>query len=321
MKLLNAAVATLAVSLCAAPSFAADDSYPEKDINLIVGFAAGGGTDTLARLIAPHVEKNLKGAKIIVKNVPGAGGQIGITQVAKAKPDGYTIGLLTLPGTVARTYDRKTDYGVSSFTYLANIVNDPSVIVVNKASNVNSLADLVKLGKQGDKGVTVAVSTMGGDDQFVMMALGEQGGIRVDYVPFKGTAPARSALMGGHVDSSSMNLSEVIGFEDELKALCVAQKERSPLAPNIPTAKEQGFNIEMGTTRGFVAPANLPAPVREKLLAAFKAAYDDPEFQKSMKATGAQLEYVGGKDYEELTKQQDAIARKVWQTTPWTEAK
>ena len=321
MKLFNAAVVTVAATLCAAPAFAQDSSYPNKDIYLIVGFAAGGGTDTLARLIAPHVEKNLKGAKIIVKNVPGAGGQIGITQVAKAKPDGYTIGLLTLPGTVARTYDRKTDYGVSSFTYLANIVNDPSVIVVNKTSSVNSLADLVKLGKQGNKGVTVAVSTMGGDDQFVMMALAEQGGIRVDYVPFKGTAPARSALMGGHVDSSSMNLSEVIGFENELKVLGVAQKERSPLAPNIPTAKEQGFNIEMGTTRGFVAPANLPAPVREKLLAAFKAAYDDPEFQKSMKVTGAQLEYVGGKDYEELTKQQDAIARKVWQTTPWTEAK
>ncbi len=320
MKLFNAAFAVVAATLCAVPAFAQDSSYPNKDINLIVGFAAGGGTDTLARLIAPHVEKNLKGAKIIVKNVPGAGGQIGITQVAKAKPDGYTIGLFTLPGTVARTYDRKTEYGVNSFTYLANIVNDPSVIVVNKASRVNSLADLVKLGKQGNKGVTVAVSTMGGDDQFVMMALGEQGGIRIDYVPFKGTAPARSALMGGHVDSSSMNLSEVIGFEDELKVLCVAQKERSPLAPNIPTAKEQGFNIEMGTTRGFVAPANLPAPVREKLLAAFKAAYDDPEFQKSMKATGAQLEYVGGKDYEELTKQQDAIARKVWQTTPWTDA-
>ncbi len=111
-----------------------------------------------------------------------------------------------------------------------------------------------------------------------------------------------------------------IGFENELKVLGVAQKERSPLAPNIPTAKEQGFNIEMGTTRGFVAPANLPAPVREKLLAAFKAAYDDPEFQKSMKVTGAQLEYVGGKDYEELTKQQEEIARKVWQTTPWTDA-
>lgn len=318
MKLLNAAVATLAVTLCAAPSFAADDSYPEKDINLIVGFAAGGGTDTLARLIAPHVEKSLKGAKIVVKNVPGAGGLIGTTQVAKAKPDGYTIGLFTLPGTVARTHDRKTEYNVGSFTYLANIVNDPSVIVVNKASKVNSLADLVKQGKQSANGVTVAVSTMGGDDQFVMMALGEQGGIRIDYVPFKGTAPARSALMGGHVDSSSMNLSEVIGFEDELKALCVAQKERSPLAPNIPTAKEQGFDIEMGTTRGFVAPAGLPAPVRDKLIAAFKAAYDNPEFQKAMKATGAQLEYVGGKDYEEQTKKQDAIAKKVWETTPWS---
>lgn len=318
MKLLNAAVAAVAVTLCAAPSFAADDSYPAKEISLVVGFEAGGGTDAMARLMAPYIEKHLKGAKIVVRNVPGAGGLIALTQSAKGKPDGYTITSLALPGAMARTKDRKTEYNVDSFTYLASIASDPNVVVVNKSSDVNSLADLVKKGKKNPNGLTVAMSTMGGDDQFTMMGLADQGGIRFDFVPFKGTAPARTALMGGHVDVAAMNLSEVIGFEEELKVLGVMQEERSPHAPNIPTAKEQGFNIVMGSMRGYVAPAGLPTEIRDKLIKALKAAYDDPEFQKAMKATGTPLHFVGDKDYEQLAKQQDAIALKIWQTTPWS---
>ncbi len=316
MKLLKAAVATLAVTLCATPSFAADDSYPTKEINIVIGFAAGGGTDAMARLMAPYIEKNLKGAKIVVKNVPGAGGLIALTQAAKAKPDGYTITSFSLPGSVARTKDRKTEYSVNSFTYLANVANDPNVVVVNKASDMNSLADLVKKAKKSP--LTVAMSTLGGDKQFAMMALEEQGGIHFDYVPFKGSAPARTAVMGGHVDVVAMSLSEVIGFEEELKVLGVMQDERSPYAPKIPTAKEQGFNIVMGSMRGYVAPAGLPADIRDKLIKAFKAAYEDPDFQKSMKDSGTPLQFVAGKDYEDLAKQQDAVAAKIWQTTPWT---
>jgi len=119
------AIAT-AVVLTAGTAMAAD--YPNKPIEVIVGFAAGGGTDVMARTVAPFIEKYLgNGASVVIKNVPGASGQIGVTEAAHATPDGYTLGTFNLPGMMARTIDRKSDYDVDSFTYLANVVNDPNV--------------------------------------------------------------------------------------------------------------------------------------------------------------------------------------------------
>src|SRR3546814_14013428 len=113
------------------------EEYPYKTIELVVGLEPGGCTDVMARTVAPFVEKYLgNGACVVVKNVPGASGQIAVTQVAHARPDGYTLGTYNLPGMMARTLDRKTDYTADSFTFIANIVNDPNVIVTQKGSGL-----------------------------------------------------------------------------------------------------------------------------------------------------------------------------------------
>nr|WP_067293987.1 tripartite tricarboxylate transporter substrate binding protein [Marinobacterium profundum] len=299
--------------------WAADDSYPEKDINIIVGYSAGGGTDVMARTLGSYMEKYLGGAKFVVKNVPGAGGLIGFTQTSKSDPDGYTIGTFNLPGVMARTHDRKTEYSADSFTYLANVVNDPNVIVVNKTSDLKSLGDLVNKAKETPEGLTVAMSTLGGDDQFTMINLSNKADINFTYIPFKGTAPARTALMGGHVDVAAMNLSEAIGFEDEIRVLAVTSAKRSPLAPDFPTAKEQGYDFTMGSMRGVVGPANLPEDVKAKLIEAMEKTYQDPEFQKAMAEQGAPLEFVAGEAFEKLVMEQDEFAKGVWETTPWSE--
>jgi tripartite-type tricarboxylate transporter receptor subunit TctC len=316
LKFIQKTVIAGAVALTAGAAMAAD--YPEKPIEVIVGYAAGGGTDVMARTVAPFLEKYLgNGASIVVKNVPGASGQIGVTEAANAAPDGYTLGTFNLPGMMARTIDRKADYDVNSFTYLANVVNDPNVIVTSKASGLDTLDKLIAEAKANPGAITVGMSSLGGDDHFALIKLEKLTNAEFTIVPFKGSAPARTALLGGHVAMGILNISEVAEFQDQLNVLGVAQAERSEFAPDLPTFKEQGLDLINGSMRGFIAPAGLPDDVTGKLLAAFTKLKSDPEFLKAMKDTANPVEIVTGDDFKKLTQDLYDLAKGVWETTPW----
>ncbi|SUB02406.1 Argininosuccinate lyase [Pannonibacter phragmitetus] len=305
-----------AVVLSAGTVMAAD--YPNKPIEVIVGFEAGGGTDVMARTAAPFIEKYLgQGASVVIKNVPGASGQIGVTEVAHASADGYTLGTFNLPGMMARTIDRKAEYEVDSFTYLGNVVNDPNVIVTSKASGLDTLDKLISEAKANPGAITVGMSSLGGDDHFALIKL--QNLLSTDFtiVPFKGSAPARTALLGGHVAMGILNISEVAEFREQLNVLGVALDQRSQFAPDLPTFKEQGLDLVNGAMRGFVAPAGLPDDARAKLMDAFSKLKDDPEFLKAMQDTANPVEVVTGDDFKAMTKDIHDLAKGVWETTPW----
>lgn len=312
--------ASIAAALCLA-SFASTQAladYPEKKIEVIVGYAAGGGTDVMARSVAPFLEKYLgNDATVVVKNMPGASGQIGVTAVANAAPDGYTIGTYNLPGMMARTLDRDADYDANSFTYLANIVNDPNVIVTPKSSDIDTMDELIAAAQEKDGAVTVSMSSLGGDDHFFLIRLSEETDAKYTIVPFSGSAPARSALMGGHVTMGIINLSEVVNFRDELNVLGIATKKRSDLLPDVPTFTEQGYDIVNGSLRGFIAPAGLPENVESKLISAFEKTYEDPEFQKVMLKSGNPVELTTGDDFKKLNAEQLDLAERVWENSPW----
>ena len=292
--------------------------YPEKPIEIVVGFDAGGGTDVMARTAAPFIEKYLgNGASLVVKNVPGASGQIGITETAASEPDGYTIGTFNLPGMMARTIDRESAYDVDSFTYLANVVNDPNVIVTSKSGDLDTLDALIEEAKASPGAVTVGMSSLGGDDHFMLIKLQELTDTEFTIVPFSGSAPARTALMGGHVAMGILNISEVAEFQDELNVLGVAQDKRSPFAPDLPTLQEQGVDLTNGSMRGFVAPAGLPADVEAKLLDAFGQLTTDEEFLAAMEATANPVEVVTGAEFKHLTQDLHDLAQGVWDETPW----
>ena len=316
--MLNKLQLTALVGTMALAAGAAWAEYPEKSIEVIVGFDAGGGTDVMARTAAPFIEKYLgEGASLVVKNVPGASGQIGVTEVAGSKPDGYTIGTYNLPGMMARTLDRKTDYNADSFTYLANVVNDPNVIVTSKASGLDTFDKLLEAAKADAGAITVGMSSLGGDDHFMLNKLQGLTGTEFTIVPFKGSAPARTALMGGHVAMGILNISEVAEFQDQINVLGVAQAERSEYAPDVPTFKEQGLDLENGSLRGFVAPAGLPADVEAKLLDAFNKLATDKEFAAAMAATANPVELKVGADFKALNDETLDLAKKVWETSPW----
>ena len=309
--------ATVGIMAMAGTAFA-QDAYPTKPIEVIVGFEAGGGTDVMARTVAPFLEKHLgEGASLVVKNVPGASGQIGVTETAGADPDGYTIGTYNLPGVMARTLDRKAGYDADSFTYLANVVNDPNVIVTSKQSGLETIDALLEEAKTDPGSVTVGMSSLGGDDHFALTKLQNLTDTEYTIVPFRGSAPARTALLGGHVAMGILNISEVAAFQDQINILGVASEERSDFAPDVPTFQEQGVEFINGAMRGFVAPAGLPDDVEAKLISAFDALKDDEEFAAAMAATANPVEVVTGAEFKALNDEQLQTATEVWETTPW----
>ena len=316
--MLNLIKTTAIAGALALSGTAAWAEYPEKPIEVIVGYSAGGGTDVMARTAAPFIEKYLgEGASLVVKNMPGASGQIGVTEAANADPDGYTLGTFNLPGMMARTIDREADYDRDSFTYLANVVNDPNVIVTSKRSGLDTLDKLLEEAKANPGAITVGMSSLGGDDHFALIKLQNTTETEFTIVPFKGSAPARTALLGGHVAMGILNISEVAEFQDELNVLGVATTQRSPFAPDLPTFQEQGLDLVNGSMRGFIAPAGLPEDVQAKLLNAFSQLETDEEFLAAMEATANPVEVVTGEDFRALTSDLYDLAKEVWDTTPW----
>ncbi|GHE05893.1 hypothetical protein GCM10008024_38350 [Allgaiera indica] len=315
LKLMHKTALVGAMILTAGAALA---EYPERPIEVIVGYSAGGGTDVMARTAAPFIERYLgEDASIVVKNMPGASGQIGVTEVANADPDGYTLGTFNLPGMMARTIDREADYDRDSFTYLANVVNDPNVIVTSTGSGLDTLDKLIAEATENPFAVTVGMSSLGGDDHFALIKLQNATETEFTIVPFKGSAPARTALLGGHVAMGILNISEVAEFQDQLNVLGVATQERSPFAPDLPTFQEQGLDLVNGSMRGFVAPAGLPEDIQAKLMDAFSQLSSDQEFLDAMAATANPVEVVTGEEFKQLTSDLYDLAEGVWETTPW----
>tara|TARA_R110000850_G_scaffold142221_4_gene264283 strand:+ start:649 stop:1590 length:942 start_codon:yes stop_codon:yes gene_type:complete len=292
--------------------------YPEKPIEVIVGYSAGGGTDVMARTVAQFLEQELgDGASVVVKNMPGAGGQIGFTEVAKAAPDGYTLGTFNLPAALALTKDRPADYDVNSFTYLANFVEDPNTITVAASSQFETLGELLDAAKADPGAITLGLSSLGGNDHFGANMMAAASGAEFTLVPFKGASNARTAIMGGHVAAGTMTLGQTSNFPDELHVLAVLADERSPFRPDVPTAKELGYDVQMSSLRGIVAPAGLDAATADQLRAALTAVNETPEFQAMMEEQGNPIAFVVGDDFAAIAAAQNDVAAKIWVETPW----
>lgn len=311
-------VITVSLGLSLLTSLVIANEYPNENIEIIVGWNAGGGTDVMARSMAPILAKHLgNDVKFTIKNQAGAGGQIALTELSKSKPDGYTLGTSNLPSMAAKLYDRKPDFNLDSFTFLSSIVDDPNVIIVRKDSPYQSLADIIAAAKDAPGSVTYGIAGLGGDDHFAAVLLETAADVDLNIIPFGSTAPARAAILGGHASVGGVNLGEVTDFKDQIRVIAVLANERSELAPEMPTAKEQGFDVQMSSIRGIVAPAGLPEQVTAKLVAAFNVMAEDPEFLALREKQGLPLRVVTGQDYRDVAEQQSKVAEKIWNETPW----
>lgn len=283
------AASIIALGLLALPASAAN--YPDHAIKLVVPFAAGGGTDVLARIIAQTLNTKW-GQPVVVENQPGASGAIGTRAVIKADPDGYTLlmastgALMTVSGSA----------GGSTFDVnklLAPIVigaAPPYVLVVRRDLPVNSVADLVKLAKEKSEGLTYGSSGVGAASHLSGLLFQSEIGAKMLHVPYKGTGPAVTDLLGGRIDLMFAPGPVVQQFvqSGELKALGVTDTQRSKFYPDLPPVSDGVPGYESVGWFGLLAPAHTPPEIINQINEAIVAAMDTKEFRDHLATLGAE---------------------------------
>lgn len=319
MKSLRSFIAgmTLCVSgmLVGGPAWA----WPDKPIEIIVGFAPGGGTDVTARTLATFLSKAL-GGPVVVVNKPGASGAIGLSYVARAQPDGYTLGMTNMPGLLTLPIERETGFKPADFTYLANLVRDPSAFSVGQNSPYKTVADLINAAKKSPGTISYGSTGVGTDDHLAMAMFEGLTGAKLLHVPFNGAGPLRTAIMGGHVEIGGLNLGEVMPYSGKgMRVLGQASDSRSRLGAEVPTFKEQSVELVFASERGLVAPKGLPADVGRKLATALKRIAEDPEFQQQMKIQFTEMDYLSGPDWKKRLERAEQVFRQMWAKKPWTD--
>ena len=200
-----------------------------------------------------------------MKNVGGSGGQKGFEEIAAAKPDGQTIGMVFTTQVVAHIVSQRARYTMDSFHVMGNIADDPEIVVVPAASPIKTLDEFTKAAK--DKSLTVAVNGIGSDDFIAAKKFEDKAGVTFNLMPTKGSTEQKAAILGGHIDGSFMNLSQMFAQHKagQARIIAILSKERSDLLPDVKTGIEQGSPVEMTATRGFVAPAGVDAKILAKL--------------------------------------------------------
>jgi len=322
-SLLRRLVPALAVCVAAVAPSLAHAAWPEQPVKMIVAYAPGGGTDIIARLMAQYMQKHLGGnASIVVMNRPGAGGGIGFAELAQAQPDGYTIGFINTPNVLTIPIERKSNFHWQNYDLLGNIVDDPGNFSVHADTPIRNLAELVAYAKANPGKVTYGTTGIGSDDHLAALMFERAAGVKMTHVPFKGAAEVHKAIAGKDIMLAAMNIGEALQYQKggtPLRHLGQMSEKRSNLAPNVPTFKEQGFDVTMASLRGIAAPKNLPPAVREQLVAAVQKAVADPEFQAKAAGYFAPIRYLAPAAYANELKEGEANFKQLWQAMPWSD--
>jgi tripartite-type tricarboxylate transporter receptor subunit TctC len=293
---------------------------PNRPIQMIVAFAAGGGTDVAARTIARFMERYL-GQPVVVVNRPGAGGEIGFAELARAKPDGTTIGFINAPHIVTLPIERRTRFALEDFSLIANIVDDPSGFFARAGGPIRSLDDLVKAAKAKPGDLPYGSTGIGSDDHLAALAFERAAGVSLLHVPFTGTSQIKTALLGGQIELASANLSELLAEARQGQVVPLGQmaERRWESMTEVPTFRELGYDIVEGAMRGLAAPSGTPHPVLERLAEAVHQTVEDPEFRQAAEGQAMPLRFLGLKEYATELRAQRVKYQGVWDRTPWKE--
>lgn len=312
---LLAVAAVAAAGAASAPAFA----WPDRPIEIVVGFAAGGGTDITARTLAQHLGTAL-GGSVVVTNKPGASGAIGLSYVARAKPDGHTLGMTNFPGLLTLPIERDAGFTTADFTYLGNLVRDPSAFSVALDSPYKSVADVIAAAKKAPGTISYGSTGAGTDDHLQMVMFEELTGTKLLHVPFQGAGPLKNAMLGGHVAIGGLNLGEVMPQAGKtMRPLAQASAKPSTLAKDVPTFRDQGVDLVLASERGIVAPKGLPPDVEQKIAAALRQIAASPEFQAQMKQQFTEMDYLPGAEWKKRLDAAEAGFRRMWAKKRWTD--
>lgn len=271
----------------------AQNTYPSKSINLVVPYGAGGSADSRSRQLAQKMSVILK-QPIVIDNKPGAGGNIGTEFVARAAPDGYTIGM----GNFAPLAVNKTLFGTLRYdpeTALSPIIlveKGPLILVVNPNSQYKTIQDIVTAAKAKPGTLTFSSGGIGGSHQLSAELFMQNAGIQMIHVPYKSGSAALTDLMAGNVDMMFDQMYSAVPSirADKLRAIAITSKKRSPLFPNLPSFAELGYpKVEVLNWQGFIAPAGTPKPIIDTLNKAANEALKDPQLRELMLSQGNEI--------------------------------
>ena len=300
----------LSFSLAALAFFApgAKAEFPEKPITIEVAFAPGGSMDMSTRAMAAAAEKQL-GKPIVVENKGGGGGTVALALVANAKPDGYMLCAATSTGIVRAPQMQKVTYRpLKAFTPIIGFATPQNAIVVRSDAQWKTLKELLEYAKKNPNKVKYSTTGVGSAMHHAMAYLEHQESIKWIHVPYKGTADALTALMGGHVDVCSSGPEHVpFARAGQVRILAYTEEKRNPKQPDVPTLKELGYDFVNETVFSIVGPAGLSADVLSRLEGAFAKAKDSPEFKGVVERLDLIPVYYNSKEYDRFLK--DSWAR------------
>jgi tripartite-type tricarboxylate transporter receptor subunit TctC len=295
--------------------------FPDRPLTMILAFPAGGGTDVAARPLARIMERYL-GQPIAVVNRPGAAGEIGFTELARSKPDGYTIGFINTPTIVTIPIERpQARFRLDDFAPVLNIVDDPGAIWVLPDSPIHNVADLVAEARRRPGQISYGTSGIGSDDHLAVLALERATGTKFLHVPFAGGPPVRTATLSKQIELAVTNIGEAIGDYRQGLFRPIGQMgtSRWPVMPDVPTFREQGFDVVEGSMRGLAAPAGLPRPVLERIVETARQAVADPEWQAVATQLALPLRLLGPDEYRAELVAMRGQYEKLWAAHPWRE--
>jgi tripartite-type tricarboxylate transporter receptor subunit TctC len=283
--------------------------YPDKPISLVVPFAAGGPTDTIARLLATNMSKTL-GQTVVVENVAGAGGTVASAKVAKSKPDGYTIYIHHMGMATAQAlYDKLPYDPLKDFEYIGQVADVPMVLLGSKNFPPNNFKELEAYIRANKDKVTMANAGPGAVSQLCGLIFQSRLGVRVTTVPYKGTGPALTDLVGGQVNILCDQTTQTIPFikDGKVKVYGVTTPKRLSALPNVPTLDEQGMKgFDVKVWHGIYAPLGTPKPILDSLNAALKKALTDPDLKARLDSSNIDIVPVSKQNGESLKAHLDA---------------
>ena len=298
---MNSSTRALVAALCMAASAAASAAFPEKPIKVVIGFPAGGPLDQHARLLTDKLQAVL-GQPVLVDYKPGAGGSVGADAVAKSPADGYTLmlantGVAVINGAL---YSKLPYNTLKDFTPIARTAMQPLALLVTPNLPVDSLQAFVRYAKARPGQINYGSAGNGGISHLVPEMFKQATGIFMVHIPYRGSAPAFTDLMGGQVQFMAESIPQAANYhkQGKVRALAVTSATRNPALPDVPTVIESGIKgFEVVGFYGFLAPAGTPKDVVAKLSDAFKQVLTNPEVRDRMVSQGADPAFLGSEDF------------------------
>ncbi|MBB4267963.1 tripartite tricarboxylate transporter substrate binding protein [Roseospira visakhapatnamensis] len=302
--MLSGAVVATAVAFAGAAG-AAD--YPNKPIELVVPYSAGGGTDLVSRAFADAAKAHLP-QPIGVVNKTGGAGAVGLSAIMAARPNGYKIGMGTVEITML-PHMGLASFTVDDFTPIARLNAEPSAVTVKADAPWQTIEEFMDYAEANPNAVRIGNSGTGAIWHLAAVALEEASGVTFNHIPYDGANPAVTALLGGHIEAVTVSPAEVVSQVQagKLKILAVMNEDRSQTFPDVPTLKEKGYDVTVTTWRGIVVPKNTPDDIVDELRAAAKATADEQSFRDTLTKLNLTWAYADAPDFAKVMQKDDAF--------------